>query len=131
VRPASFSRENKIREIDELSELVRRAIQAGFSPPDCERVEQLLLRYGENGAEREVERVRLDILEICGSNVNEVERLVNLAKTDFRDLIVAAEYEQIDGHLVLKPEFAKPKARKDKSPLSISFARWWHSGHRS
>ena len=94
-------------------------------------MEQLLLRYGENGAEREVERVRLDILEICGSSVRQVERLVNLAKTDFRDLIVAAEYEQVDGNLVLKPGFAKSKARKDKRPLSISFARWWHSGNRS
>ena len=110
---------------------MRGTVRARFSPSDCERVEQLLLRYGDNGAEREVERIRLDILEICGSSVKQVEWLVNLAKTDFRDLIVAAEYEQIDGNLVLKPEFAKPKLRQERSPLSISFGRWWHRGHRS
>jgi hypothetical protein len=46
------------------------------------------------------ERIHLDILEICGGKAEKVRELVELAKVDWRDLIVAAEYDVRDGKIV-------------------------------
>jgi hypothetical protein len=92
-----------------LSEAVREKIRVMFPPSDCERAGDLLLQYGERISEPEIERVRLDILYICDSNLDKIRELVNLAKIDCRDLIRAAEYNYIDGKWMLKPEFATPR----------------------
>ncbi len=52
----------------------------------------MLLSYGGESYEREVERVRWDILRVSGNDLPQFERMVAMAKTDYRDLIVAAEY---------------------------------------
>jgi len=67
-------------------------IQKLFPPEHISKVSALLLAYGEESYEREVERVRWDILRVSGNDVPKLERMVAMAKTDYRDLIVAAEY---------------------------------------
>jgi len=57
-----------------------------------EDVSALLLSYGEKSYEREVDRVRWGILNVSGHDVGKLERMLVLAKKDYRDLIVAAEY---------------------------------------
>jgi hypothetical protein len=91
-----------------LSDLVWAKIRDRFPPAEHQRVETLLLQYAFG---REVERVHLDILEICDSDVEKVRKLVELANQDYRDLIVASEYEVIRGELVLKEKFKKPNSR--------------------
>jgi len=57
-----------------------------------EDVSALLLSYGEQSYEREVDRVRWGILNVSGNDVGKLERMLAMAKKDYRDLIVAAEY---------------------------------------
>lgn len=90
-----------------LPEIVRAQIETRFPPNHREEVATFLSEYGKEEHEREVERVLLDILEICDSDVGKVRRLVASVKSDYRDLIVAAEYDEVDGKLVLKKRSAK------------------------
>src|SRR5262249_23572648 len=90
-----------------LSEQTKAKIRERFPNADQAEAERLLLTYGADYAEPAVERIRRDILEICGTSLDEVRRLVALAKGDFRDLILEAEYiHGPDGMPVVKPEFA-------------------------
>jgi hypothetical protein len=88
-----------------LAQRVEEAIGAQFPRDSIEQVAGLLSQYGEHPHEREVERVQLDILELCDSNIEKVKHFVGAAKLDHRDIIFWAEYELIDGRLVLKPGF--------------------------
>ena len=47
------------------------------------------------------ERIHLDIVEVAAGNVDKVRELIGLAKLDWRDLIVVAEYDSVDGKLFL------------------------------
>jgi hypothetical protein len=67
-------------------------IEKLFPPENISRVSALLLTYGEAAYEREVDRVRGDILTVSGSDIAKLERMVAMAKKDYRDVIVAAEY---------------------------------------
>jgi hypothetical protein len=67
-------------------------IQKLFPPEHIFEVSSLLLTYGEQPYEREVDRVRGGILTVSGNDIAKVERMVAMAKNDYRDLIVAAEY---------------------------------------
>jgi hypothetical protein len=87
-----------------LSEPVKSKLRKLFPASAHEAVATLLLKYNFG---REIERIQLDILEICDSSLDKVQRLVTLANQDYRDLICAAEYDLIDGKPVLKPQFAK------------------------
>ena len=75
-----------------LSSDLLKEIQRLFPPEDVSKVSALLLGYGEHAYEREVERARWDILRVSGNDTAKLERMVAMAKTDYRDLIVAAEY---------------------------------------
>ncbi|HZQ69041.1 MAG TPA: hypothetical protein VFA68_11035 [Terriglobales bacterium] len=67
-------------------------IQRLFPPESIARVSALLLSYGEQNYEREVNRVRWGLLHVSGDDIVKLERMVAMAKRDYRDLIVAAEY---------------------------------------
>ena len=72
-----------------------------FPQPDEARVvAALLLECGE--PQYGVERIRLDGLAASNGKVEHVRRLVGMANRDPRDVIVEAEYEEIDGQLVPK-----------------------------
>ena len=53
---------------------------------------EILATYGNEKHERETERVRLAILKISGSDLDRIRRNTTLAKQDYRDTLVAAEY---------------------------------------
>jgi hypothetical protein len=67
-------------------------IQELFPPEHISKVSALLLTYGEQKYEREADRVRWGILTVSGNDIDKLERMVAMAKRDYRDLIVAAEY---------------------------------------
>ena len=56
------------------------------------RATAILGVYGRESYQREVERVRLGILRLAGADLSALERWTALACTDYRDLLVAAEY---------------------------------------
>lgn len=75
-----------------LSPAVVEELESQFQGEDRKIVADLLLSYGEEALEAGAERVRLDILDLCSGEVERVRKLVEMAKTDYRDLLVAAEY---------------------------------------
>src|SRR5262245_22740004 len=90
-----------------LSENVTAKIAECFPPEDRERAAALLIKYGDAEWEPETERIRLDILFACKSNLKKMEELVSLAKADFREFILLVECDRVKGKYVSKPEFVE------------------------
>ena len=55
-------------------------------------VKAILDTYGVERYEQEPFRVRLAILKLSDSNLEEIKRTTNFAKQDFRDILTWAEY---------------------------------------
>jgi hypothetical protein len=87
---------------DGLSPKVDARLQELFSGEDQATARALLLEYRSSSADGN-DRIWLDILRICEERLDRVRLLVELAKTDYRDLILAAEYDDMGGKYVLKP----------------------------
>ncbi len=59
-----------------------------------ERVAQRLQQYGAEPSQREPARVRLGVLYLTAQAPDKLESYLQLACTDYRDLLCAAEYPQ-------------------------------------
>jgi hypothetical protein len=94
----------------ELSPDVLRALQEKFAGPERDEVAETLREFHWKLVDDVDERVHLNILH-AASDLEHIRKLVNLAKKDLRDLIVATEYELRDGNLV-QAEWSKAMARK-------------------
>ena len=70
-----------------------------------ERVIAILNQYGTEPYEKEIVRVRLDILKLAGNSIEEVEKWVDIAKKDYRDILASAEYP----NELLAPTWKMPK----------------------
>jgi len=77
-----------------LSEDLLRRIDADFAEGERSAAVSALDAYGEAPHEREVERVRRDILLLAKGDLREVHALVGRAKRDCRDVLFWAEYPQ-------------------------------------
>jgi len=55
---------------------------------------KILARYGAETHEREPQRVRLAAIELSGGNIEELERLIDQAKQDWRDILMWAEQKR-------------------------------------
>jgi hypothetical protein len=86
--------------VPELSQRVTALIGEIFPPADAPRIRELVREFHWSLGPAFDDRIHLDILEICGGHAEKVRELVELAKVDWRDLIVAAEYEVRDGKVV-------------------------------
>ena len=73
----------------DLSPRVLAAVEKYFSEPDRAEVKRLLSKYGDEVHQLEAERIHLVILRISQKDVQRVEALVNMAKRDYRDVIMA------------------------------------------
>ena len=51
--------------------------------------------YGTEPHERERERIQYDILKLCKGSLDRLLSLIDLAKRDYRDIIMQAEYPPI------------------------------------
>jgi hypothetical protein len=86
--------------VPELSQRVTALIGEIFPPADAPRIRELVGEFHWTLGPAFDDRIHLDILEICGGKAERVRELVELAKVDWRDLIMAAEYEVKDGKIV-------------------------------
>jgi hypothetical protein len=57
-----------------------------------EHATRILSSYGRGSFHPEIERVRLGILKLSGADLSAIERWTQFACSDFRDLLVEAEY---------------------------------------
>jgi hypothetical protein len=71
---------------DSLSAELERAF-----PGRAKEAGMVLSRYGTEAHEREPERVRLAAVELCGGDITELNRLIDMAKQDYRDILMWAE----------------------------------------
>jgi hypothetical protein len=94
----------------ELSSSVLAALQEKFSGADGEEVVNALREFHWKLRPSVDERIHLNILH-AANDLERVRKLVDLAKKDWRDLIMATEYELRNGKLV-QTEWSKEMARK-------------------
>jgi hypothetical protein len=94
----------------ELSPDVLRVLHEKFAGPERDKVAETLREFHLKLIADVDVRVHLNILHAAG-NLEYVRKLGNLARKDWRDLIMATEYELRDGKLV-QSEWSKAMARK-------------------
>lgn len=87
-----------------------RVLQEKFAGPERDQVAETLREFHWKLIADVDERVHLNILHAAG-DLESVRKLVDLAKKDWRDLIMATEYELRQGKLV-QTEWSKAMARK-------------------
>lgn len=77
----------------DLSAILARKLQALFADAtDRTGVETLLAAYGVEPYEREADRVRLAVLKLSGGDADALQANLALAKQDYRDVLMMAEY---------------------------------------
>jgi hypothetical protein len=89
-----------------LSPATLSRLKALFSPSDQAEAEQLLvelcgsnLPFCENSDSASLERLRFATLKLSGGRLPELYSAVDLANTDWRDLLVAAGFaEDVEAH---------------------------------
>jgi hypothetical protein len=74
--------------------LVRTLVHRLFAPDERSAALSLLERYGGPAHEREVLRVRVATLKLSGGKLPELERAIEHARRDYRDVLAWAEYPQ-------------------------------------
>jgi hypothetical protein len=94
----------------ELSSSVLAALQDKFSGEEHHEVANALREFHWKLRPGVDERIHLNILH-AANDLKRVRKLVDLAKKDWRDLIMATEYELKNGKLV-QTEWSKEMARK-------------------
>ena len=87
--------------VPELSPRVAALIGKIFAAADATRIREMIQEFHWAPEPLIDERIHLDVLEICGGKIEKTRELVELAKVDWRDLIVMAEYDVKDGKLSL------------------------------
>ena len=75
---------------DSLSK-VELAIREAFPDADHVEIMKLLNTYGTQPYERERERVQLTIIRICQGDASRLQYQVDIAKIDYRDILVFAD----------------------------------------
>ena len=89
-----------MEQVPELSRRVTALIEEIFPARRCAAHSRIDRRVSLVSRPAFDDRIHLDILEICGGKAERARQLVKLAKIDWRDLIMAAEYEVRDGKVV-------------------------------
>jgi len=87
--------------IPELSRRVTALIEKLFSAADAPDIRGMIREFHWAPEPLLDERIHMDILEVCDGKTGKVRKLVELAKRDWRDLIMIAEYEVTEGKIVL------------------------------
>jgi hypothetical protein len=78
--------------IEFTRELVTRKAKEVFPKEDISKIMGILDQYGVRPHEQERERVQLAILKLSGGELEELQKQVRVAKSDYRDVLVFAEY---------------------------------------
>jgi hypothetical protein len=71
---------------------VERIVRRDFPTEMFSEVMTALDEYGKQSYEREIDRVRLDILKLANGKMDELKQAIKSAKSDYRDVISMAEY---------------------------------------
>ena len=88
-----------------LSEFTRDRLNATFASSERERVAHFLeeqcgdtLPLVDSSYTQLAERIRCAVLKRSGGDFEQLVRWVDAAKTDWRDVLLAADYGDVDAH---------------------------------
>ena len=104
---------------------VRRVVERDFQETDLDRVLSDLASYGAESWHREPARVRLAILKLAGGEIEKLEGLLALARSDYRDVLAMAEYP---AYLTLE---IQPEERAEEEAIESDreqYERWLKKG---
>lgn len=73
---------------------VNRIVSRDYAPEEHPMVMAVLEKYGPKPHHVERDRVRLCALKLASGDLRELDRHINVACTDFRDVVGAAEYPE-------------------------------------
>ena len=93
---------------------VERVIRRDFPEDTLDRVMLLLRQYGHEKWHLERPRVLLACLKLANGDLRELQRQVTVARSDFRDVLAAAEYPA-----VLAIGFIGMKKLKETDPSAL------------
>lgn len=71
---------------------VIRIIQREFPTEQFKKAMSVLSEYGTEDWQRGVNRVRLAVLKLAGGDLQALRREIDIAKSDYRDVLASAEY---------------------------------------
>jgi hypothetical protein len=71
---------------------IRRIIKRDFSLSIHNEVMEVLEEYGSKSWQTEKQRVRMAVLKLANGNFDELKRQVEIARCDYRDVLLNAEY---------------------------------------
>jgi len=74
------------------TEDVERIVRRDFPDGRVAEVLAILGEYGTESWHREPDRVRLAVLKLASGNIKVLRREIEVAKCDYRDVLVGAEY---------------------------------------
>src|ERR1700685_1763695 len=98
----------------ELSPETIRRLDILFAPGDRESAKALLQQCE---TVRESERLRFAALKVSDGNLALLESAVKLAQVDFRDLLMAADFGEVDAHRKWQPKPAGEPTEIDPPAL--------------
>jgi hypothetical protein len=75
-------------------DVLRRAVEHYFVPGTRQRALAVLGVYGEQPHERELARVRFDLVALSRGDLAALELLLARAQRDYRDVVARAEHER-------------------------------------
>lgn len=71
---------------------LERIVARDFDPAEAPNVRAILARYDEASGQPETLRVQMACLKLADGDLGELERAVEIACGDYRDVLAAAEY---------------------------------------
>jgi hypothetical protein len=75
-------------------DVLKRAVDHYFVPGQGQRAIAILETYGAQPHERELARVRFDMVALSRGDLPALERLLERARRDYRDVITSAESQR-------------------------------------
>jgi len=85
-------------------ELLPQVLEAMYPDPEIRKtIIKKISKYGEKDFQNEIDRVHLGILKLAHKNQKMIDEYIELACLDYRDLIMNAEYANLEDHEILDP----------------------------
>lgn len=81
-------------EPEQDADSIENIIKRSFIEAERERALELLMRYGSEPKDKDVDRVRHAILKLSHGDIHRLNRLVNSARQDHEDVLWWAEEEE-------------------------------------
>lgn len=100
---------------------VERIVRRDFAPSQVDEVLTLLATYGTADWEREAPRVRAAILKLADGDIEHLRRELDVAKRDYRDVLLGAEYLTY-GALTLRN--SNPSAEDAQRAIDADWSRY-------